>query len=297
MTQQIQSIAIDNGYYSTICFKPPKTISFRSKYQESSIPLKYDNTHHLTINNTTYLVGDMAENIDITLDKSHSKLHYLTTLTALGLFGSGTYNLVANIPLNYFNRSNKEAFENYLTTSVEFLLNNSPCSINIPKVIVFPQSFPVLYCNKCPDYIGVADLGGLTCQGFISQKLNIIQSTIFSANLGTLILANKIKKQLNSIYNLNLQSYEIERIIKNGLPSKPESLSLIDSICTQHVEQIIKTIKLTGWNIQTTPILLTGGGSLLLEKYFSKILLIYQMSKNPVQDNVFGLYEVSKYVF
>jgi len=293
----IQSIAIDNGYYSTIAIQPPKLISFRSKIQQSSIPLKYENTHSLVINNTNYLVGDMAENIDINLNKSNSQLHYLTTITALGLFGSGTYNLIANLPLNYFNKANKEAFENHLTTSINFLLNNQPRSINISKVIVFPQTITALYCNKTSNLIGIIDCGGLTCQGVISDKLNIIQSTIFSANLGTLILADKIKKQLNSIYNLNLQDYEIERIIKNGLPNKSESLSLIDSICTQHIEQIIKTIKLTGWNIETIPILLTGGGSLLLEKYFSKVLPIYQMSNDVINDNVKGLYEVSKYVF
>lgn len=297
ITHSPQSIAIDNGYYSTIAFKPPKIISFRSKIQQSSIPLKYNNTHSLTINNTTYLIGDHAEQIDISLDKSNSKLHYFTTLTALGLFGSGNYNLVANLPLNHFTKINKEAFENHLTTSANFLLNNSPCNITINKVIVFPQTFPCLYTNKTPNLVGIIDCGGLTCQGVISDKLNIIQSTIFSTNLGTLILADKIKKSLNSNYNLNLQDYEIESIIKNGLPNKPQSLSLIDSICTQHVEQIIKTIKLTGWNIESTPILLTGGGCLTLEKYLSKILPIYQMSQDPINDNVRGLYEVSKYVF
>lgn len=299
MTQP-QSIAIDNGYFSTIALQPPRTISFRSKIQnqQSPIPLKYNNTHTLTLNNTHYLIGDHAEQIDLSLNKSTSQLHYLTTLTALGLFGSNTYNLVANIPLNLYNKQNKEEFENHLTTSINFTLNNSPRSITISKVIVFPQTFPVLYTNKYSDFIGILDIGGLTIQGCISSNLNIIQSTIFTSNLGTLILFNKIKKELNSFYNLNLQDYQMEQILHSGLPSNPEeSLKIISSICTQHVEQIIQTIKLTGWNIETTPILLTGGGSILLEKYLSKHLPIYKISLDPINDNVKGLWEVSKYVF
>lgn len=291
------NIVIDNGYYNTVALQFPKLISFRSKIQQSSIPLKYENTHFLTIDNESYLIGDHAEQIDVNLDKSHSKLHYYATLAALGLFGSGTYNLIANIPLNFFNKTNKESLENHLTVSKTFILNNTTTSIIIKKCIVFPQSLSVLYVNKMPSIAGIIDLGGLTCQSCICKNLNIIQSTISSANLGTLTLFNKIKKALNSTYNINLQDYEIEFIFHNGLPNKSESLKIIDSICIQHVEEIIQTLKLTGWNLESTPILLTGGGSLLLEKYLSKVLPIYQLSNDPINDNVKGLWEVSKYVF
>lgn len=296
-----QSAVIDLGYHTTKIFQQSPTtklISFRSKIQKSKLPIKYHNTHHLTLDNTDYIIGNSAETIDINLDKSHSTLHLLTTLTGLGLLNSGTYNLITNIPLNYFNKTNKQSLENHLTVSKTFILNNITTSITIQKCIVFPQTLSVLYVNKTPSLIGIIDLGGLTCQSCICENLNIIQSTISSNNLGTLILFNNIKKQLNSIYNLDLHDYEIENIFHNGLPSKPEeSLKLIDSICTQHIEQIIKNIKLTGWNIESTPILLTGGGSLLLEKHLSKVLPLYKMSSDPIHDNVRGLWEVSKYVF
>jgi len=292
-----QNIVADLGYFTTKIFQPSRLIAFRSKIQHSSIPLKYENTHSIFIDNVNYLVGDMAENVDINLDKSNSTLHLLTTLTGLGLMGSNYYNLIANIPLNYFNKINKEALEKHLTISKTFILNNVPTSIAIQKCIVFPQTLSALYVNKTQPITGIIDIGGLTCQSCICENLNIIQSTITSSNLGMLILYNKIRKQLNSIYNLDIKDYEIEFIFKNGLPSKPESLSIIDSICIQHIEEIVKTLKLTGWNLESTPILLTGGGVLLLEKYLSKVLPIYKMSNDPVNDNCKGLWEVSKYVF
>lgn len=224
---------IDNGYHTTKVYQQlaiSKSFSFRSKYQES-IPIKYHNTNHVTLDKP-YIVGDGEEEIDINLNKSNYFLHYLTTITALGLLGSGNYNI-----------------------------------------------------------------GGLTAQACVCQNLNIIQSSIYSDNLGTLVLMNKIKKTLNSTFNLNLQDYEMENIIKLGLPNHPNSLSIISSICTSHVDQIIKSLKLTGWNLESLNVLLTGGGSLLLEPYLSKVLPIYKMSNNPVNDNVWGLWEVSKHVF
>lgn len=295
----IQPIAIDLGYYTTKAIIPPRTILFRSKFQQlhTPIPLKYNNTYSLTLNNQHYLIGDSANNIDISLNKSTSQLHHLTTLTALSLFNQSPYNLVTNIPLNLYNKENKESLESHLTTTTQLILNNTPHTITINKTIVFPQSFPILYTAKYPSYIAILDIGGLTSQGVISKNLNIIPSTIFTTNLGTLTLQNNIIKTLNSIYNLSIQPYEIESIIQSGLPSHPDSLKIISSICTQHVEQIIQHIKLTGWNIESTPILLTGGGSLLLQKYLTQKLPIYQISNDPINDNVKGLWEVSNYVF
>lgn len=298
----MNNVVIDNGYYSTKIFQPSKLYSFRSKIQETNTPLNHTNTHFLIYNSKSYLVGDGAENIDINLNKSNSELHYLTTLTALGLISfQASFNLVANLPINLYTKLNKEAFENRLrsTTPINYTLNNKHISISIPNIVVFPQCFSAIYVNNIKsNIIGILDLGGLTAQGCICEGKNLIFSSIFSDNLGTLVLYNKIKKSLNAQYNLNIQDYEVENIIKNGISfDKTNSLKLISSICTSHVDQIIKGMKLTGWNIENMPILLTGGGTLLLESYLKQYLPIYQVSNDPLYDNIKGLWEVSKYVF
>jgi hypothetical protein len=306
-----QNVAIDNGYHSTKIYQQfpiPKSYSFRSKMQSTTLPLIYPNTHSITYKNTTYLIGDHAEEIDINLNKNNSLLHYLTTLTGLGLLSPNTpntqpiqYNLVANIPINLYNQSNKESFENHLrsTTPINYTLNKKPISISIPNVVVFPQCLPCIYVNHIKsNLIGILDCGGITIQGCICENKNLISSTVFTENQGILILLNKIKKTLNATYNLNINDYELESILKNGLlQNKEESLQIISSICTSHIEQIIKIMKLSGWNIENTEILCVGGGSLLLEQYLYKLLPKYRLSNNPVQDNVLGLWEVAKNVF
>ena len=302
-----QNVAIGNGYHTTKIYQQspiPKSYSFRSKMAHTTSPLTYPNTHSITYKNNNYLVGDHAEEIDINLNKNNSLLHYLTTLTGLGLLSPSQhtqYNLVANIPINLYNQQNKEAFENHLrsTTPINYSLNNKPISISIPNVIVFPQSLSAIYCNHIKsNIIGILDCGGITIQGCICENKNLIHSTVFTENQGILILLNKIKKNLNAIYNINIQDYELENILKNGLlQDKEKSLQIISSICTSHIDQIIKIMKLSGWNLENTEILCVGGGSLLLEQYLSKLLPKYHMSNNPVFDEVFGLMEVANNVF
>ncbi len=292
---------IDNGFYSTVIFSksiPQKLYSFRSKAQQIDIPIKASKTYHLIINNVSYIIGNAAESIDINIDKTNSNLHLLTTLTALGLLGSDSFKLVANIPLNYYSKENKQKFEDRFKSqrNISFLLNSQPKNISIIDCVVFPQCLSVLYANNIKSSIvAILDIGGLTCQGVICENNNIVQSSIFSENLGTLILMNKIKHTLNKEFNLNLQNYQIEDVIKNGIPNKPEVKSIIDSCCKSHFQQIIQTIKLAGWDINSLYILMTGGGSLLLEKYIK--LPNYSMSINPVNDNCLGLWEVGKYVY
>jgi len=304
-----QSVAIDNGFHTTKIYQQspiPKSYSFRSKFQSTTSPLTYPNTHSITYKNNNYLIGDHAEEIDINLNKNNSLLHYLTTLTGLGLLSSTLtqhiqYNLVANIPINLYNQSNKEAFENYLrsTTPITYSLNNKPISISIPNVVVFPQALSCIYVNHIKsNLIGILDCGGITIQGCICENKNLIHSTVFTENQGILILLNKIKKALNAQYNININDYELESILKNGLlQDKEKSLQIISSICTSHIEQIIKIMKLSGWNLENTEILCVGGGSLLLEQYLLKLLPKYRISNNPAMDNVLGLWEVAKNVF
>jgi len=303
-----QTAVIDNGYYSTVVYQNkmiPETLhSFRSKVEITNKPdLKLAHTHLLTLKNKHYLIGEGAEQIDISLNKSGSKIHTLTTYAALGLISSieGNFKLVANCPLNLYNRTNKEELENYLKSKqkTNFTLNGKYKTISITDCLVFPQTLPVIYVNSVPsNIVGILDIGGLTAQGCIAKNKNLVPSSLFTESLGTLILYNKVKKALNSKYNINIADYEIEEVIKNGiLHDKERSLAIIEDLINEHIDLIIKAMKLVNWNIENTIILLTGGGCLLLEPYLRKKFPNYQVSQDPVNDNVKGLWEVAKYYY
>lgn len=296
---------IDNGYYSTVALQQDPSIVpyFRSKVQKVSSPINTHNTHHLMYRGTLYLVGEGAENIDINLNKSNSELHFLTTLTALGLMSTeeSNFRIISNCPLNLYNKRNKEELEDALRSKqkIGFILNNKAKNVSVLDCLVFPQSLPALYVNSAKSSItAILDIGGMTAQGCITQNKNIVQSSVFTENLGTLVLMNSIKKALNSKYNINLQDYQLEDTIKNGLTQdKTGSIKIIQEICTEHTEKILQAARLTGWNLENIEVMLTGGGSLLLEEFLSKALPNYFVSSNPVYDNVKGLWEVAKYYY
>lgn len=188
---------LDNGYYWTViyqkCLLKEKVKMLRSKVQETDSLIKQANTHVLSIDGLNYVIGEGAEGWNIDLDKTDNKLHKLTTLTALGLMigeQPTEVKIVANYPLNLFNKDTKVAFENHLKTNemIEYQLNGEKKSIWIKDCLVFPQTLPVIYCNKVDNNIvGLLDIGGLTVQGVVTEDKNIIHSTKFTENLGMLM--------------------------------------------------------------------------------------------------------------
>jgi len=293
---------IDNGYCLTNVFQKGKGLySFPSRLEEKHTAIKQDNIHILEIDGKTYSVGEGAERYTVDLNKTNNNLHRLLTITGLGLITpieTYKYKIVANYPLNLYNKKNKKIFENYLKTNddyIKFKINGRQKIICIEDCLVFPQTLPVLYVNDTKsDVIGILDVGGLTVQGVICKNKNIIYSTIFTESKGMLVLQQKIKKELNSKYNTNIQDYQIEDVIKSGLlRDKLGSQKLINEICYQHTEEIIRLIKLVGWN-EDLPILLTGGGSLILYDYFKKFIPDVTLSNDPLYDNVKGLWDVAR---
>ena len=295
--------AIDNGYYNTVAMTTAKNTSFRSKVQETSRPQFNKDSYYLQYNGKSYLVGDEAEKIDIDLDKTNSQLHFITTLAALGSLSSATVipaKIVSNIPINLYNKDNKKKIEDFFKSKsgVQFILNDKKKSVSILDCVVFPQAIPAIYANQIEPTTGVLDIGGLTAQGAITKDKKIIQSTIFTDNLGMLVLLEKIKNELNSKYNTNLKDYEMETVFSAGLlEDKENSLKIIEEICMDHIERIITALKLKDWNVNNTNILLTGGGGMLLAPYLKKKIKHIRLSNNPLLDNTLGLLEVSRHVF
>lgn len=303
MTHNNTLVSIDNGYWQTKLYSPPHKIQFRSKYEESD--LNINNAYQLTYEGKNYLVGDGLDNIEI--DKTSNKLHKITTITALALISKpgiiNNFKVVAMYPLLSYNKQNKKNFEQYLKSinNINVKLNGQHYILNISDALVFPQTAGVIYTdiekykNKL---IGIVDIGGLTTQGCIFNNLQLIRESIFTENFGMIILFDKVKKALNSQFNINLQEYELEYIINNGLRKNTEqSLSIIKNIINTHIELLIKTLRVNRWNLENLDLLFTGGGSLTLDKYLQQYFPTFQLSTNPIFDNAKGTYKVGELKF
>lgn len=296
--------AIDNGYWATKVFSRSKVFNFRSKFEKANDTLN-NNTMSFQYADENYLVGEGATMSNVEYDKTSNELHKICTYAALASLSNflGTeFNIVVGYPLNIYS-SNKEAFAEYLKTSdfIETELNGEMKVFRVNDCLVFPQGAGVLYVN--PEryknkVIAIMDIGGLTVNGCIFDNLNLIRESIFTENLGTIILQNKVKKALDKRYSLNIQEYELPWIIKNGYRQEEEgSKKIIDEVLMSHVEEIRKVARINNWNIDNLEILLAGGGSLLLEDYLERTFPTIFMSDDPVNDNAKGFFNIGRMMY
>lgn len=296
--------AIDNGYWATKVCSRDKTFNFRSKFEKANDTLN-NNTMSFKYADEDYLVGEGATMTNVEYDKTSNELHKICTYAALASISNyiGTeFNIVVGYPLNIYS-ANKDIFAEYLKTSdyIETELNSEIRVFKINDCLVFPQGAGALYVD--PDkyknrVIAILDIGGLTVNGCIFENLNLIRGSIFTENLGTIILQNKVKKALDKRFSLNIQDYELPCLIKNGYKQeKDESKKIIDGVLSGHVEEIKKIMRVNNWNIENLDILLIGGGSLLMESYLKKIFPLSLVSGDPVNDNAQGFYNIGRMMY
>lgn len=306
MYSAVQLAAIDNGYWATKVYTASESFSFRSRYEKAiNDNLDSSSTMSFRYNNEDYLVGEGATVSNIEYDKTSNELHKICTYAALAKLSTcmGTeFNIVVGYPLNIYS-SNKESFAEYLKTDgfIDTEVNGEMKLFNVNHVTVFPQGAGALYVNPSQyksRVVAILDIGGLTVNGCVFEDLNLVRSSIFTRNLGTIILMNKIKKALDKWYNTNIQEYELPDIIKHGLKKRPhESGIIIHEVIINHIDEIRNAMLINNWNIENLEILLIGGGSLLMEEQLKMMFPLATISTDPVNDNAKGFYNIGRVVY
>ena len=296
--------AIDHGYDSVKIFDGSKLFTFKSKIEETNESINTNKTYKITYDDKNYIVGAGANSNYIEYDKTANDYNKIFTLVALNKLMDTNINfesfkIVTGYPLNLYN-ANKSIFAKYLKSSdIPFEADNTRKRVSIDDCIVFPQGAGSLFVNP-NEYrnkvVCVLDIGGMTVNALISDHLNIQSSSMFTANLGTIILFSKIKKALNSKFTMNIQEYEIPNILQNGLVvngEKQDGKQIIDNILLEHCKQIKAECRRYNWNIETLEIIITGGGALVLDGYLQKVFPQCRIIDNPVYSNVLGFYKIA----
>jgi len=307
-TKQPVIVGIDNGFYGTKIYCKGQTIYLRSRYEQSNDTVNKRNTYHLELNGKDYIVGEGAGISSLDADKTSNELYKIITYAGLSMLSNylGEYfYLVGSYPLNIYNQ-NKEQFANYLKGEGFFQtkLDGEDKTFTIMDAMTFPQGISHAYNNlKLFDkqVRGVLDFGGLTINCVILDDLNIIPGTPFTENLGSIILYNDIKKNLDKRFNQNIQPYEVPTIIKSGLKIngrlEQESISIIKSTITEHILKIKKAMKANNWNVDSLELFITGGSSL---DFHDELLSIFPQaifSTDPVNDGAKGLHRIGELMY
>lgn len=300
-------VAIDHGFWGTKIKIDSDILYLRSKYEKSNDVLNKKNTHHLVYNDTDYIVGDGAGISSIDYDKTSDEIYQIITYAALSMITNVEldFYVMCSYPLTIYN-NNKDLFSSYIKGKCEHktTFNGDKKKFNILDVTTFPQGVAHAYAhpkhflnNTC----AILDFGGLTINGVILEDMNIVPGTGFTENLGSIILLNKIKKNLDTKFGTNIQEYELPSIIQNGLKINGKVLAgsqdVVHNTIKQHMNEIKKVMKSNNWNVESLDLVITGGSSLDYKDFLELSFPQAIFSEDPVNDGVNGLFNIGKLLY
>lgn len=302
-------ITVDAGKYQTKGLINNNATKFRTKIEEVDNSVQTNNKdYYIEWGGKHYLLGDGARFIDYDLTK-HKLSHKLAVYTACSLLSKDTIpiNLVVLAPMSlYTNKQAREEFRLYILDNkkIDFNLNHKNTQLNINDVTIFAEACGIPFNNTSKfknKTVGLLDIGGLNVNGVIINNMKPVKGTEFTINAGSLIVMEKIRKELNKeIKGANIQEYQMDTILKQGYYNVEQKISkeIIQNTLSNHFKEIIQTTKANNWDIKGLDIVVSGGGSLDLginniKKYIPQAVL----STDPIWDNCIGGNKVGAMIY
>lgn len=298
-----RTIPINNGYFN--CKSINKKI-FKSRIQEYDYDVAVT-ADTLTLEGSTYIVGE--GNISLKVDKSLDDFTKILVLNMLSKFvegSSGSFNLVLTSPPLLY-RQQKEALPKYLKGKYNIVANGKEMNIEIKNIVVFPETVTAYFSNldnfENPyKKILIIDIGGLTTNGALFSNGTFSADSIFTIENGMYQLDNNISQYLNGKHLIKSKYSDINEYREYGLKIRGGHHDMmvleknnIDKIYHRHIDKIIEQCNLRNWDVDTSEVLVTGGGGkILFDTIKKKYLYQAKISKDPVFDNLNGLQILAK---
>lgn len=226
-----------------------------------------------------FVIGD--GNYDIELDKTISKTHMLCVRYALKKANVKNAKVVSALPINAYR--NKIAREDYR----EMLL----ALPDVADVKIFMEGMAAVLADFSwykGKLVCLLDVGGLTINFMLADNGNLIRESAFSAQLGTIILENRIK---NAIEQSELSTIAGDYQIKYLL-NKPQ----IKNVTESYIDEIKQLLKRNKYPTEVC-YRFTGGGALSYSDLFYKSFSNLYISKDALFENVRGLYNFGGVMF
>lgn len=286
-----------------------KYFNVRSKISQNATEAMGGNNYLVEFDNQKYLIGEGADDYSLDTDKQTIQHKLLTYLSINQLSNSEPIEAVVGIPFNLFKSPKKrEEYVSYMKDReiVEFNVNEESSIVAISELVAFPECGGIAYSEPDEDFVdntrAVLDIGGLNINGCVFNNISPEKDSIVTDNLGSIILMDDIKSELNKEFSLNLQDYDMPKILKNGLMIDNKKINeadkFIDGVIEEHFSKIIKALKKKNWSIKTLDITCGGGGSLDISlPIIQKFIKQAKICNDPVWGNAKGNYIVAEMLF
>lgn len=291
-------LGIDKG---TTYTKTDKGLIIRSiirTFRENEVMLNNEKTL-VEYEGEKYIVGEKG-NYSTDLMKSEHKNTKILILTAIGLTYSDSYittDIVTGLPIALYSKQKEKMKENLQKDTVhQIRINNQNKLIKLANIEVFPESAGAFYSqDKHQDGL-VVDIGGLSIDIALFERRKLIKYSTYP--MGIMKLYSKIANYINSQHDLALTEWDIENIVKEGLYLDGKKVDIDFSfLIREHIEEIMERLKLE-YDLRTIRnILLTGGGSILLNRTIREQIPQATVLPNSQFSNVRGYANIGRVIF
>jgi hypothetical protein len=266
---------LDHGYLFT---KDNERRIFKSafSYTDNSLSDK----SKIIIDGITYYFGYGNTTADV--DKTDNLLNKVCTLANLAQSKYDECCLVVGLPIIQYKEKKDKLVESIMKyNESEVIYMNHSFKPNIKDVTVFMQGIPYGIGLSDGEYIGI-DIGSYTINVSSIEIINGIPHIIkFDTWFdGILTLYRDIITEVNRRFDLTLELQYAEKILSKGLMinGQKEDISFLKLIIQGYLDNIFSKLKPNYPNYATTLMLLSGGGSILLNniisKFYTNIMLL-----------------------
>lgn len=247
----------------------------------------------------SYVVGDENKTINTNILLSKMDIaHKLPVLVAIHqLVPNGAeVELYVGMPIHsFYNAEYRKKYVDFYQSegNVNLTVNNVKKTFTISKVIAMPESVGHVFNYPVDSLVGVIDIGYTTIDGAVFKDCAPILNTVFSLVDGANPFKTMVRDQLNKELLLNIQPYQMDEILTKGMyGAKSEQAEVIIHQCKkEYLKKIVNEMLKHSWEIQTLPIVFTGGGSLLLQEIIEEYET-FKVSENCIFDNLDGFMEM-----
>lgn len=263
-------IAIDHGW--SAC-KTSNFVFCSGVREITTEPAINDNV--VQYNGRYYKIG--SERLKVKDTKVEDDNYYLLTLAAIAkelkLKGrkSATILLVVGLPLTRFG-AEKSDFIRYLmrARNVTFLFEKEEYSVNIEKVVVYPQCYGAVVDRlyKMPGKALAVDIGSWTLDIMPIVNKDPDEAMCVTFQEGVITCIQQINKECVRQLNGEIDETQIEQFLIDGggnIPAKYQKI--IVSEVKRYCSEIINHIRELGYNLELTFIVFVGGGASLIKRF------------------------------
>lgn len=277
---------LDVGYSYT---KDSSSNIFKSSY--SNYDSSITDSKALVIDDKTYYVGSGKTISD--MDKTDTEMNKVCTIYNLVKNNTTDVFMCVGLPIAQYKAQRdklKETIMSYNKCCVMY--DNKPQRILIRDVCVAMQGIASLYTlGKLDGEYIVVDVGGLTVDVSLVE-FGTGYSTLKKKDTwykGIRTLYSTIVEMVNNNFEIKLDNEYAEKILRHGLKVNGTNvdLSFLKPFLNGYLDEIIEDIKLR-YPTETAPIVLTGGGTILLENSFKKRFKNVKLIPNAQFANAIG---------